>query len=410
MASRYEHEAWGRLGGNLANIFQDYGRQRQDAMQFKAQMALAELERRDRKDARDKEADINRRTLEINEQRLAREIKFQDETRADQDELDEMYGGYAEYLGGSAIGEADGKLPEFRAGGGPFAGVNQARQDYQDYMASGMLPEFRAGVASLHPSLQGDTPTGKSTPPKSQADYVYQLLQSGEITKDQAGEYMQAVGMGAFEPKDITIADLELYSVLGPDNLPPHMQAYRGTVEREHNYLLESREPDYFTQAQEAYKLGGMAYSTEGEMEIPEHMKDFAEFDRFFEGGKKAMIPRYSGGGGIGGVPLPDDPDVPVEPPTNAQIKTELDKILVIPEVSEGGSISTMLALRVGELENTIAAYSQEGNEEIALYANNVLRRLKDLIAQYVGSESPTEYGGGTPKPTGFKGSPATGL
>lgn len=115
-----------------------------------------------------------------------------------------------------------------------------------------------------------------------------------------------------------------------------------------------------------------------------------------------------SGGGGS----LEQDPIVPPgEPATNAQIKTELDKYLVIPEVSESGSVATMLALRVDELENSIAAYSQEGNEEISLYANNILRRLKDLIAQYVASESPlSEEEGGTPIDTGFKGSDWRGV
>lgn len=108
------------------------------------------------------------------------------------------------------------------------------------------------------------------------------------------------------------------------------------------------------------------------------------EWEQFRLDNKEKFLPQYGSGGGA---QLP--PETQGEALTNQQMKTGLDEYLIIPEVGEESSVASMLALRVDELNNIIAEYQKEGNEEMAIYANNILRRLGELIGQYVQSESP---------------------
>jgi len=281
-----------QLVNMLAGTLQGIGQQRQQRSRDKAQMGLQkeQLEmsriRLDNEIERMKqETDYNKAILglrQAEEKRTAYEFELDQETKEVEAEWQMEREAKTETTG-DVTKRAAGELTEGTGDG------------------MGLLNSIAAITKNFPTSTRTMMEGPQTTPGMTKAEFI--ARESAE------GTSMAALG-NLSEPSAITMADFQLYSVLGPDNLPSHMEAYRGAVEREHNYLLESREPDYFAQAQEAFNLGQMAYSTEGEMAVPEHLKGFAEFDMFFDGGKNqakvAMTPRGGGGGYGGGAPPAD--------------------------------------------------------------------------------------------------------
>jgi len=214
MASEYERRAWAMLGPSLGQAFQSWGQERQRRVEFDAQMAMAELQRRDAKEAQQEQIAINRRILEMNEEKAALDLKRYEEDQEQQAELLELLGGYA--IGAPNIREAGEIAAQEWMGG-----IQEAE---------GGLQKMRAFVAGLAPAMAKGAAETTRTPYKTLTEYV----QKQGLSRDEAGLLVNALGVEAFMPEDVDYnqmkAAFDMSIAYGLD-LPAEFQAMPGVVE-----------------------------------------------------------------------------------------------------------------------------------------------------------------------------------
>lgn len=183
MASEYDKAALAAFGPGMSQIFQQWGQQRQNMKQFQAQLAMAELDRRDKQEAREEQGAINRRLLEMKEEAADLELKRYDEDVETREELTTLLGGYA--MGAPDVPEA-GRI----AGREYMGGIQEAE---------GGMGKIRAMAAGLAPAMQKGAREAPRTPYETPQEYI----RAQGLGRKEAGLLMGKLGVEAFMPKEL---------------------------------------------------------------------------------------------------------------------------------------------------------------------------------------------------------------
>ena len=258
MVSQYEHAAWANLGPGLTNVFQDWGRQRARRAELDAQVAQAELARRDAKDAREEMAELNREYFRIAKEKADRDAKRYEEDLAEKEELESI-------LGGLALGKPDIPAAGRIAGQEWVSGIREA---------DGFLPQVRAAVAGLLPAMQKGA---RDTPREDYATPGEYVREAG-LSREQAGKLMKELGPEAFAPVEPDLAAAQNYASLYtmgliesdgmPDDIPWNLEgldaardvfAKATTDEQKKSALQIANEEASLAYRQKATKLLGTA-------------------------------------------------------------------------------------------------------------------------------------------------------
>ena len=229
MASEYERRAWANLGPALGQAFRGWGQQRARRAEFDAQMAMAELERRDRKDQADRMYELEGEKLEIDKANIEDIMKRRDEDAERQAELDRIRTETTKLVGGYQRG---GQAP---ADVGRIAGQELGGRIQE---ADGFLPGIRAAVAGVAPALQKGFAEAPATPYFNVGEFATKR----GLSDEQVGLLYEAAPQ-LFEPNYTQMKSAAEMYVLYDTPLPPEwgymktkLDEAKGDIKAEKDY------------------------------------------------------------------------------------------------------------------------------------------------------------------------------
>ena len=212
MVSQYVHEAWANFGPGMARALEGFANQRQQMAEFKAQIAMAELQRRDRLEAQKEANEIDLELLRIKSEESAANVKYQEtmlgfneDKIAQQARGEKVLGDFLKRQGAKQPGDI-GTI----AGGEWKQRISEAAGPWQKFKAAatGFAPAIRTGVEQAQPR-----------------DITAKEFIKGRPSEDATLLYKQMPE--AFETREIP---LDMYFTLGVpfENLPADWKAVEG--------------------------------------------------------------------------------------------------------------------------------------------------------------------------------------